>query len=145
MAHCSKDRSMKKLVALVALGAAFVSTQALAQERGGGDETRQQALQKADQIFQRLDLNHDGVVTRAEAEQFRQQMGFGAGKAEKLIDRIFGTAQSITLKQFETQQLARFDRDDLNHDGVVTGAERQQARAQLKANRAAAAQATQPR
>jgi len=33
------------------------------------------------------------------------------------------------LKQFEDQQLARFDRQDLNHDGVVTGAERQQARA----------------
>ena len=46
-------------------------------------------------------------------------------------------AQSITLQQAEAQALARFDRDDLNHDGVVTAAERQQARAALKAARAA--------
>jgi Ca2+-binding EF-hand superfamily protein len=91
----------------------------------------------ADRMFQRFDLNHDGTVTREEAEQARQQMGFGGDRAAKMIDRVFGTAQSVTLQQFETQSLARFDRDDLNHDGTVTAAERQQARAQLKAERAA--------
>jgi hypothetical protein len=52
-----------------------------------------------------------------------------------MINRMFGDAQSITLQQAEAQALARFDRDDLNHDGVVTAAERQQVRAQLKAAR----------
>ena len=54
-----------------------------------------------------------------------------------MIDRAFGTAESLTLQQFEAQELARFDRDDLNHDGVVTAAERQRVRAELKAQRAA--------
>jgi hypothetical protein len=46
-----------------------------------------------------------------------------------MIERMFGDAQSVTLQQFEAQSLARFDAADLNHDGVVTAAERQQARA----------------
>jgi Ca2+-binding EF-hand superfamily protein len=128
---------MRKLFATIALGAAIVSTQALAQEQGGRqmqDMTRQQAQQRADAMFQRLDLNHDGVVTRQEAEQAAAQFG---GRGERMIDRVFGTAQSLTQQQFEAQALARFDREDLNHDGVVTAAERQQARAALKAQRAA--------
>ena len=135
---------MKTLLTAIALGAGFLSSQAFAQQggMGGGDMTRAQALEMADHMFQRFDLNHDGVVTRDEAEQARQQMGFASKRAEKMIDRIFGTAQSITRQQFEAQQLARFDRDDLNHDGVVTAAERQQARAALKAARAAEAPAT---
>jgi len=85
-------------------------------------------------MFQRIDLNHDGIVTRQEAEQVAAQFG---ERGEKMVNRMFGDAQSITLQQAETQALARFDRDDLNHDGVVTAAERQQARAALKAARAA--------
>jgi hypothetical protein len=85
-------------------------------------------------MFQRFDLNHDGVVTRQEAQQAASQFG-GGHRAEHMIDRMFGSAQSLTLQQAETAALARFDRDDLNHDGVVTGAERQQVRAQLKAQR----------
>lgn len=130
---------MKRLLVTIALGATIVSTQASAQDRGGymQDMTRQQAQQKADSMFRRFDINHDGVVTRQEAEQAAAQFG---GRGERMIDRVFGTAQSLTLQQFEAQSLARFDRDDLNHDGVVTAAERQQARAALKAQRAAEGQ-----
>jgi hypothetical protein len=135
---------MKQLLVTVALGATMISTQALAQDaggqRGGGwaqrDETRAQAQQMADSMFQRFDLNHDGAVTRQEAEQARAQLGFASDRVEKMIARTFGDAQSLTLQQFEAQALARFDRDDLNHDGTVTAAERQQVRAQLKAQRA---------
>jgi len=130
---------MKRLLASVALGAIFLSTQAVAQDEGGRgweghDTTRQQAQQMADAMFQRFDLNHDGVVTRQEAEQAASQFG-GSGRAGRMIDRLFGDAQSLTLQQAEAQALARFDRDDLNHDGVVTAAERQQARAAMKAER----------
>jgi Ca2+-binding EF-hand superfamily protein len=128
---------MKILLVGIALGAAVVSTQALAQEAGGGmmqqDMTRAQAQQRADAMFQRIDLNHDGVVTRQEAEQAAAQFG---PRGEKMVNRLFGDAQSITLQQAETQALARFDRDDLNHDGTLTAAERQQARSALKAARA---------
>ena len=129
---------MKTLLVTVAIGAAVVSTAALAQDENGGrgrmmqDMTRQQAQQQADRMFQRIDLNHDGVVTRQEAEQAASQFG---ERGERMIDRLFGDAQSLTLQQAEQQALARFDRDDLNHDGVVTAAERQQARAALKAER----------
>lgn len=127
---------MKTWLITVALGAAMLSTGATAQGRGGSmqqDMTRAQAQQMADSMFQRFDLNHDGTVTRAEAEQAGEQFG---DRAQKMIDRVFGTAQSLTLAQFEAQSLARFDRDDLNHDGMVTAAERAQVRAQLKAERA---------
>ena len=136
---------MKRLLAMIALGATIVSTQAVAQDEPGSgqggrmlqDMTREQAKQRADQMFQRFDLNHDGVVTREEAQQALSQ--FGAGKrAERMMDRMFGASQSLTLQQAEAQALGRFDRDDLNHDGVVTGAERQQERAVLKAQRQAA-------
>jgi len=133
---------MKTLLVTLALGAAMISTQALAQdgvgERGGHamqDMTRAHAQQRADMMFQRFDLNHDGSVTRQEAEQARTELGFGSQRIEKMIAQAFGDAQSLTLKQFEAQALTRFDRDDLNHDGVVTVAERQQVRAQLKAER----------
>ena len=39
---------------------------------------------------------------------------------------MLGDAVSVTLAQFENQALTRFDREDLNHDGVVTVAERRQ-------------------
>jgi hypothetical protein len=126
---------MNKLYFTVALGAAIVSAAAGAQAQGGGwqqqDMNRQQAQQMADGLFQRLDVNHDGVVTRAEAEQAAQQAGGGGGgRFGRMIERSFGTAQSLTLPQFESQALARFDAQDLNHDGVVTAAERQQGHAQ---------------
>jgi len=141
---------MRTFLAGISLGATIISTPALAQNPGGDrgdrggwahkDMTRQEAQQQADDMFQRFDLNHDGIVTRQEAEQAASQFG-GGGRAEKMIERVFAGAQSISLQQFETQSLARFDRDDLNHDGVVTADERQQARAALKAERAGKAPA----
>jgi len=125
---------MRTLLAGIALGAAIISTSAIAQDAGGmqQDMTRQQAQQRADQMFQRFDANHDGVITRDEAQAAAAQFG---GRGQRMIDRIFGSAQSITLKQFEAQSLARFDAMDLNHDGTVTSAERDQARAQMRAQR----------
>jgi hypothetical protein len=135
---------MKKYVLAAALGAVIASAPAVAQDRGdeGRQLTRQDAQAMADAMFQRFDLNHDGVVTRDEAQQALAQFTQGASgkrsdKAEKMLDRFFGTSQSVSQQQFEAVSLARFDRDDLNHDGVVTPAERAQARAQLKADRAA--------
>jgi Ca2+-binding EF-hand superfamily protein len=129
---------MKTLIATIALGAALIPAAASAQAKTndiavGGfpiqNLTRQQAQQMADGIFERLDADHNGTVTRQEAEQVREQMGMGGERAQRMIERTFGVSQSLTLKQFEDQQLARFDRQDLNHDGVVTAEERQQARA----------------
>ena len=105
------------------------------------DMTRQQAQQRADMLFQRLDANHDGVLTRPEAEQAAAQMGGGQGGqsggrfAARMMDRLFAQGDSVTQAQFQAQALARFDRQDLNHDGVVTADERQQARGQRRQER----------
>ena len=81
---------MKTFLVTVALGATTVSTQALAQDQGsrGGwqqDMTRQQAQQRADELFQRFDTNHDGTVTRQEAEQAASQLG---GHGSRMLDRV---------------------------------------------------------
>ena len=135
---------MKIVMVLAALGAAGLSGAAAAQAAkppvvvaGGGDMTRADAKQRADLMFSRFDMNKDGTVTKAEAqaetaqyEASRGDDGRGADRMGRMIDRVFGPTQSMTLAQFEAQALARFDAMDLNHDGTVTAAERAQLRAQ---------------
>jgi hypothetical protein len=140
--------SMMKLVMTLSLGAAMVSAPVLAQDsgRGGGfaqrDQTRAEAQQRADMVFQMLDANNDGAVTKAEADEAVAQFeaargdddgGRGAGRMQRMIAQAFGTAQSLTLLQFEAQALARFDAADIDHNGTVTAAEREQLRAQRQA------------
>ena len=133
---------MTKFYVIAAAAVAALSTQASAQQpapaqpqtdlRGNwleADQTRQQAQQRADLMFQRLDSNRDGVLTRAEAEQAAAQTGKRGGKrAARLVERLFSRSASVTQAQFQAQALARFDRQDANRDGVVTGDERQQLR-----------------
>ncbi|MEP6982057.1 MAG: EF-hand domain-containing protein [Sphingomicrobium sp.] len=133
------------MLVTLAFGAAFISTPVLAQAPGGGgwtqrDQTRAEAQQRADTMFQMLDANKDGTVTRAEAEQavakFQaarggdDQGGRGGGRMQRMIGEAFGTADSLSLQQFEALALARFDASDLNHDGTFTATEREQLRAQ---------------
>jgi Ca2+-binding EF-hand superfamily protein len=139
---------MRDLLFTAAIGAALISTPALAQAPGGGggfgqrDQTRAEAQQRADMLFQILDANKDGTVTRDEANQALARFqanrgdngGRGGGRMQRMIDDAFATSPSLTLQQFEAQALKRFDAQDLNHDGTVTAAERQQARAQQGAS-----------
>ena len=128
---------MNKFLVTIALGAAMVSTPLFAQQgagRGFGqrDQTRAEVQQRADMMFQMIDANHDGTVTKDEAQAALANFGGGGGRAgmmQRMIDRTFASAPSVTQAQFEAMMLARFDAQDLNHDGVVTAAEREQARA----------------
>jgi len=142
--------SMKKLVTTLALGAAMISTSALAQDGRGGfmqrDQTRAEAQQRADMLFQMLDANTDGTVTTAEADEAAAPFeaargdddgGRGAGRMQRMIAQAFGSTQSLTLPQFEAQALTRFDAADLDHNGTVTAAEREQLRAQRQAQKPA--------
>jgi hypothetical protein len=103
--------------------------------------TRDEALQRADALFLQLDLNHDGIVTRDEAMQATSRLraerqasgrdvapGIG-GHTGRFLARQFAAAQSITREQFEQAMLAHFDKMDLNHDGILSTEERQQAKA----------------
>ena len=131
---------MKTLMFAVAFGATILAAQAGAQsapiDSGREGFTRAEAQQFADALFDRFDLNHDGVITRDEAEQARAQLASGekgaerADRAEKMIERFFGTAESLSRPQFESLALARFDKQDANHDGVVTHDERGRVREQ---------------
>src|SRR6476646_3598287 len=132
---------MKKFVFAIGLGAAVVSAPLLAQAPGGRggwmqrDQTRAEAQQRADMLFQMLDTNKDGTVTKAEADEAAAQFeaargdddgGRGAGRMQRMIAQAFGSTQSLTLPQFEAQALTRFDAADLDHNGTVTAAEREQ-------------------
>ena len=137
---------MKTMLGTIALGAAVISGPVMAQAPAGGgggrmqrDETKAEAQQRADMLFQVLDANKDGTVTKAEADQALEQFragragengGRGGGRMQRMIDEAFATSQALTLQQFEAQALVRFDAADANHDGTLTAAERQQARAQ---------------
>jgi Ca2+-binding EF-hand superfamily protein len=148
---------MKTMLVTLAIGASLVSAGAAAQQPGAGgymqrDQTRAEAQQRADMMFQMIDANRDGTVTRAEADQALAQFaargggggGQGGGRMQRMLDEAFGTAQSLTLQQFEALSLARFDAMDLNHDGTVTAAEREQARAMRQAPGAPPTPSSQP-
>ena len=148
---------MKTLLVTIALGASVIAAPVLAQAPGGGggfmqrDETRAEAQQRADMLFRMLDTNLDGTVTRDEANQGLAKFqanradngGRGGGRLQRMIDDAFANSSSLTQQQMEAQALARFDAMDLNHDGTVTAAERQQARAQRGAPVAQAVPAPQ--
>jgi Ca2+-binding EF-hand superfamily protein len=131
---------MRNLVVMAAFGAAAFAVPGLAQAPEGGfmrDQTRQEAQQRADKMFQMFDADRNGTVTRAEADKAialfvsarPDDSGRGSGRMERMVADVFGATVSLTLPQFEAKALARFDAADLNHDGTVTTAERQQARA----------------
>ena len=143
---------MKAHLVLAAALAASIATPGIAQPADGSAGippdlapiTRGQALQRADSLFAQLDLNHDGIVTRAEAIQATSQLkaerqatgidvapGIG-GHTARFLARRFAGAESITKPQFEQAMLAHFDRMDLNHDGTLSTPEREQAKAPRK-------------
>jgi Ca2+-binding EF-hand superfamily protein len=101
-------------------------------------------------MFDRLDTNHDGVISRQEFMAGHARMGerhviimrderMSDGKPGEermkmrmhgmvggaFVDHLFAVADTnhdgrISLKEAETAMLAHFDRMDLNHDGRIT-------------------------
>lgn len=90
----------------------------------GGDRQRMAAVGTDDGAMQRGHGRHGGMM--------RGGM-LGMSKLART-----GKDGAITPAQFSAAALARFDAMDTNKDGQVTQAERQAARAQMKAQRAAA-------
>lgn len=131
---------MKKLLGAIALIAAVAAAPALAQSVDGlsqqPDLTRNQAVERADQLFDRFDLNHDGVVTRDEAQRLGRKLtlqraatgrdpaqGLG-GHTLRFLKQRFSGVETVTRGQFEEAMLEHFDDMDVNHDGILTAAER---------------------
>ena len=118
---------MKKLLITAASAALVLSSQAGAQSAPAESPSvaRQRAVAMADQQFARYDLNQDGLLTRAEAQQALAQMAPNetprqSRKAERMIDRLFGNAQSITRPEFDAAAAARAEART-NTDNAANG------------------------
>lgn len=121
---------MKKFLLAAAFGSTLLAAPAFAQDapRGGG-------------MFERLDANKDGVITRDEftaevATRFarldtnkdgkvsdaEREAGRPAGMGGRAMGR--GMSGDMTLADMQAQSAKRFDRIDSNHDGKIDQAER---------------------
>ena len=102
----------------------------------GGNITRDEAVQRADRLFDALDANHDGFLTRREAMVTGMRLraerastgvdvapGIG-GHTERFFEHRFAGERTITRREFEMAMLDHLDRMDTNHDGVLTPVER---------------------
>ena len=76
-------------------------------------QTRAQIGTQVATMFQRLDANRDGFVTRAESQA-------NAGVRGNRQGRMMQRRANVTPQQRAARQAARFDRIDLNRDGAVT-------------------------
>ena len=98
----------------------------------GGEITRQEAVVRADRLFDALDANHDGILTRGEAMREGKLLraerastgvdvapGIG-GHTERFFERRFVGERTITRRAFYQAMVDHFDRMDRNHDGVLT-------------------------
>ena len=98
-------------------------------------------------MFDRIDTNHDGNISRQEFNAAHAQMqerrviimkdgarGHGGGG---MAEHLFGMADAnhdgrVSLQEAETAALAHFDRIDANHDGKITPEERMQAHGKMR-------------
>jgi len=122
--------------------------------------TREEALARADRMFDAIDTDHDGKITpdvrKAAHEKMRER--WQARRAEQTAPGADASAapnhkwgdghrgghhmgmrgmrgdpnRVITREDFRQKAIERFDRMDLNHDGKITPDERKAARAQMR-------------
>jgi len=131
---------MKRLLSAIAFLAAATAAPAFTQPADNSPPqpnlTRSRALERADQLFDRFDLNHDGIVTRDEAERLGRKLmlqraasgrdpahGLG-GHTLRFLKHRFAGVDGVRRQQFEEAMLEHFDEMDVNHDGILTDAER---------------------
>ncbi len=124
---------MKKILFAGAALAALIAIPASAQIGGGqprgpmaGPLTRASVQANVQARFAMVDANHDGFVTREEAdartefrrERMRERMQARRGRMEARGERGEGRGQDMRARMSD-----RFDRLDANHDGSISRAE----------------------
>ena len=97
-------------------------------------------------MFERLDTNKDGSLSRAEFDARQAMRGhdgmrrMGGRRGGDIGARMFTMADAnrdsrVSLQEATAAALQHFDQRDLNRDGQVTREERKQMRTQREPNR----------
>ncbi|MBE9610254.1 EF-hand domain-containing protein [Chitinilyticum piscinae] len=132
-------------VSLSALAAAPAATPACPQKQMQGDVSRADALKRAGEHFDLMDKDHNGVVTQAERQTWRDSMREQCPRAGKhMASGPRGQGKMMPkgdLTRAEALKHAEqmFDRADADHNGVVTQAERRAMHQQMREKRQAGA------
>jgi Ca2+-binding EF-hand superfamily protein len=123
---------------LVAALPLLIVTPALAQEaqapRGNGPaaQSKEEAEQRAQMVFEQLDANHDGFVTQEEVDAFTKLMGSNPRMIAR-VTKLFEDADAnhdgkVSAAEAKARADAAFDAADTNHDGILSPEERQASR-----------------
>ena len=151
---------MKKIILAGVAALAFAGSVSAQQPAASGDITRAAAVADAERRFAALDTDRDGVLGEAEMRQMFEQRRaermarlspedrarFEQRRAERGGDGPSGRGEGpgmrgggergpVTLATFRARAEQRFDRLDLDGNGVITRAEQDQLRAQRGAAR----------
>ena len=125
---------------LIAALPLLIVTPAFAQDnsgapRGGGgqSQTKADAEQREQMIFDQLDTNHDGFISQDEVNAFTKLMGDNprmTGRVTKMFTESDANHDGkVSIAEAKAHADAAFDAADANHDGILTPDERQAARA----------------
>jgi len=117
----------------------LIATPVFAQGQGNmpASQTKEEAEQRAQMVFEQLDTNHDGSITQDEIAAFTKTMGDNP----RIVGRVtsmFAEADAnhdgkLTAAEAKARADAAFDAADTNHDGILSPEERQAARAKSAA------------
>ena len=109
----------------------LIATPAFTQAPQGGmpaSQTKEEAEQRAQMVFDQLDANHDGAITQDEVAAFTKMMGDNPRIVSR-VTSMFTEADAnhdgkLTAAEAKARADAAFDAADTNHDGVLSPEER---------------------
>jgi len=135
------NRLLFAVLPMLIVAPSFARDAATPRSSWNASQTKAEAEARAEMLFNRLDVNHDGAVTQDEVDQFAKAMDAQTGGDTNITARIarrMAEADAdhdgkITLAEAKASADRRFDAADTNHDGTVTPEESEASRAAARA------------